>query len=109
MSLPCFVHRDDNASQRYIQLELTTVLFWSSNEVLAVIADDLSVIGFDVESEKGKIKRPVFYGENGSPTKAYNIDAFHDGWKCALEIEMARAIGGNAVYRDLIQALVSRP
>jgi hypothetical protein len=77
-----------------------------SNEVLAVVADDLSGIGFDVEGEKGKIKRPVFYGENGLPTKAYNIDAFHREWKCALEIEMARAIGGNAVYRDLIQALI---
>lgn len=77
-----------------------------SNGVLAVLDDDLSGIGFDVEGEKGKIKRPVFYGENGVPTKAYNIDAFHDEWKCALEVEMARAIGGNAVYRDLVQALV---
>lgn len=34
-----------------------------SNEVLAVVADDLSGIGFDVEGEKGKIKRPVFYGK----------------------------------------------
>jgi hypothetical protein len=77
-----------------------------SNEVLAVIADDLSSIGFKVEGEKGKLKRPVFYGEDGVPTKAYNIDAFHEEWKCALEVEMARAIGGNAIYRDLIQALV---
>jgi len=77
-----------------------------SNGVLAVITDDLSDIGFEVEGVKGKVKRPVFYGENGLPTKAYNIDAFHDEWKCALEIEMARAVGGNAIYRDLIQALV---
>ena len=48
----------------------------------------------------------MFYGENGKPTLNYQIDAYHTGWRCGLEVEAARAWMGNAVYRDLIQALV---
>lgn len=80
-----------------------------SDDVLAVLRDDLVGIGFDVESGKSKadkIERPVFYGENGIPTLRYQVDAFHSGWHCGLEIEAGRAWMGNAVYRDLIQAMV---
>ena len=52
------------------------------------------------------IRRPVFFGENGEPGLQYEIDAFHPDWRCGLEIEAGRGWMGNAVYRDLIQALV---
>ena len=71
--------------------------------------DDLIGLGFDGEAGKRraeKIERPVFYGENGIPTLRYQIDAYHNGWECALEIEAGRGWMGNAVYRDLIQACV---
>jgi hypothetical protein len=48
----------------------------------------------------------VFYGENGIPALNYQIDAYHPAWRCGLEIEAGRAWMGNAVYRDLVQALV---
>ena len=78
-----------------------------SDEVLAALRPELEGLGFEVERGKrqaDKIRRPVFYGENGAPTVRYELDAFHTGWKCGLEIEAGRAWLGNAVYRDLILA-----
>jgi len=81
----------------------------SSNEVLAHVAPHLKSLGFEVESGRNKtdkIERPVFYGENGIPALNYQIDAYHAEWRCGLEIEAGRGWMGNAIYRDLIQALV---
>lgn len=81
----------------------------TSNEVLRKLRDDLCALGFSVEAGKrkaDKIKRPVFFGENGEPALQYEIDAFHEDWKCGLEIEAGRGGQGNALYRDLVQALV---
>jgi len=81
----------------------------TSDQALAVIRYDLEALGFNVEQGKRndqKIKRPVFFGINGAPTLRYEIDAFHPKWNCGFEIEAGRAVMGNAVYRDLIQALV---
>ncbi|HKD86033.1 MAG TPA: hypothetical protein VKB58_14870, partial [Terriglobales bacterium] len=80
-----------------------------SNEVLKLLAPGLKSLGFEIEAGKGagqRIHRPVFFGENGRPQLRYEIDAFHSGWKCGLEVEAGRAWKGNAVYRDLVQALV---
>jgi hypothetical protein len=80
-----------------------------SNEVLGVLRKDLEGCGFEVENgkrEKDKIKRPVFFGEGGKPTLKYEVDAYHPAWRCGLEVEAGRAWRGNAVYRDLIQAMV---
>lgn len=81
----------------------------TSDEMLRHLRPDLVKIGFLVENSKlqsDKIKRPVFFGENAIPDLQYEIDAFHPVWKCGLEIEAGRGWMGNAVYRDLIQALV---
>lgn len=81
----------------------------SSDGVLAKIRPDLIEIGFDVERGKAraqKLQRPVFYGEQCQPTLTYEIDAYHPGWRCGLEVEAGRAWMGNAIYRDLVQAMV---
>ncbi|WP_432734486.1 hypothetical protein [Maridesulfovibrio sp. FT414] len=80
-----------------------------SDEVLKVLREDLEQIGFSVESGKKscqKVKRPVFFGENSEPSLQYEIDAYHEIRNIGLEIEAARALGGNALYRDIVQALV---
>lgn len=80
-----------------------------SDEVLAVVANELDALGFELERGKtkdGRIERPVFYGENGVPALQYQVDGFHPGWRCGLEVEAGRAWLGGAVYRDLIQAMV---
>lgn len=79
-----------------------------SDVVLGVIADDLeSGLGFEVERGKkkiGKLHRPVFFGDQGSYLRAYEIDAFQKERGIALEVEAGRATMGNAIYRDLVQA-----
>lgn len=80
-----------------------------SDEVLSLLRPDLVSLGFDVEAGKRdahKIRRPVFFGPNGKPELQYDIDAWHPKWRAGLEIEAGRAWMGNAVYRDLVQALV---
>lgn len=81
----------------------------TSDAVLSLLRPGLREIGFEIEGGKqkaDKIERPVFYGENGRPALNYQIDAYHPGWRCGLEVEAGRAWMGNAVYRDLVQALV---
>jgi hypothetical protein len=81
----------------------------TSDQVLARLSEDLRALGFSIELDKtrtGKLRRPVFFGENGHPARQYEIDGYHPGWRCGLEIEAGRAWMGNAVYRDLVQALV---
>ena len=81
----------------------------TSNAILTRLTPELVGLGFSVEMSKAhdaKIKRPVFFGEGGRPDLRYEIDSFHPGWRCGLEVEAGRAWLGNAVYRDLIQAMV---
>ncbi len=81
----------------------------TSDELLALLRSDLTNLGFQVEASKrakDKIMRPVFFGENAKPELQYQIDAWHPEWLAGLEVEAGRARMGNAVYRDLIQALV---
>lgn len=81
----------------------------TSDLVLAELRPPLKAAGFQIEAGKlraDKIERPVFYGENGQPALNYQIDAYHPRWRCGLEVEAGRAWMGNAVYRDLVQALV---
>jgi hypothetical protein len=77
-----------------------------SNDVLGVIAGGLQNLGFAVEQGKqkaGKLPRPVFFGDEGSYLRTYEIDAFEPNEGIALEVEAGRATAGNAIYRDLIQ------
>lgn len=81
----------------------------TSDKALEIIRYDLKTLGFQVEMSKKaseKIKRPVFFGENGAPDLQYEIDSYHPLWKAGLEVEAGRAWMGNAIYRDLIQAMV---
>jgi hypothetical protein len=78
-----------------------------SDDVLRAVADDLVILGFQVEKGKtklGKLSRPVFFGDQGSWRRTYEIDAFQEDHGIALEVEAGRATMGNAIYRDLIQA-----
>lgn len=80
-----------------------------SDAVLTAVRDDLTDIGFDVEQGKKKdekIFRPVLFGENGEPKLQYEVDAYHPEYSCGLEVEAGRAWKGNAIYRDLIQAMM---
>ena len=98
-----FLKHEDDISTVNLPKGLT------SDQVLSIMRDDLVSLGFEVEAGKKaeqKIKRPVFFGENAAPSLQYEIDAYHADWRAGLEIEAGRAWMQNAVYRDLIEALV---
>ncbi|HXT71857.1 MAG TPA: hypothetical protein VN700_19030 [Vicinamibacterales bacterium] len=98
-----FVAHEQGISTKLLKKGLT------SNEVLTALRDDLIRLGFQVEAgpqKNDKIQRPVFFGEGGTPTLNYQIDAYHPQWRCGFEVEAGRAWMGNAIYRDLIQGLV---
>src|SRR5690349_11984618 len=64
-----------------------------SNEVLRLVSSSLIEMGFQIESSKssdGQLPRPVFFGENGMPTRQYKIDSYHPELRIALEIEAGR-------------------
>lgn len=95
------------ANQKAIDSAVTHAKRMESNDVLEVIADGLEKLGFDVEQGKakeGKLPRPVFFGDQGSYLRTYEIDAFEPTNGIALEVEAGRATMGNAIYRDLVQA-----
>lgn len=78
----------------------------SSNEVLAMLANDLGALDYSLELSKAhadKIRRPVLFGDQGSEVVAYEIDAFHDGLGIVLEVEAGRGHLGNALFRDLVR------
>lgn len=80
-----------------------------SDEVLEKVRPDLEDLGFDVETgnrKEEKIHRPVLFGKNGEPKLRYEVDAYNEEWQCGLEVEAGRAWKGNAIYRDLIQAMM---
>ena len=80
-----------------------------SDAVLRRLCPNLQALGFEVELDKkraSKIRRPVFFGENGTPSLQYEIDAFIQAGVVGWRLRLVGAWMGNAVYRDLIQALV---
>src|SRR6266545_3687405 len=61
-----------------------------SNDVLRVLAHGLTGLGFVVEQGKqkaGKLPRPVFFGDEGTFLRTYEIDTFEPTKGIALEVE----------------------
>jgi hypothetical protein len=78
-----------------------------SNDVLALLREELVGLGFQVETGKAadqKVKVPVLYGLNGSTTKTFDADAFHPGLGVVLEVEAGRAVSNYQFLKDLFQA-----
>ena len=55
------------------------------------------------KNKLGKLPRPVFFGDEGTFLRTYEIDAFQSECGIALEVEAGRATMEHAIYRDLIQ------
>ena len=78
-----------------------------SDDVLAVVEDDLKRIGYSVERGKkaeNLICMPVLFGEHGNSEKGFNVDAYHPGVNIALEVEAGRAVANNQFLKDLFEA-----
>lgn len=79
----------------------------TSDAVLAALSPGLHELGYTVETGKtaaSKVRRPVLFGEGGSPTVTYEVDGVHDDLGIVLEVEAGRGARGNAAYRDVIRA-----
>jgi hypothetical protein len=98
------------ANRAHIDSAVTHAKRMESNDVLDVIATGLQTLGFVVEQGKkkaGKLPRPVFFGDEGTYLRTYEIDAFEatEGQEpsvehtrgIALEVEAGRATMGNAI------------
>lgn len=92
------------AEDRISTVERKTGL--SSDQVLQELSLGLQALGYSVETGKtkaGKIFRPVLFGDNGIAEVNYEIDAFHDEFGIAVEVEAGRGAAGNADYRDIVR------
>ncbi|MEH7181093.1 hypothetical protein [Neobacillus vireti] len=78
-----------------------------SNDVLAVIAEELEALHYQVEKSKreiDKIKVPVLFGRNGKLELYFEADAYHPIQKTVIEVEAGRAVDNFQFLKDLFQA-----
>ena len=79
----------------------------ASDQILGVVRPGLSRLGFSVESgrkQHQKIIYTVLPANEGRPEHNYELDAWHKDWHAVLEVDRSRAIGGGAIFRNLIRA-----
>ena len=79
----------------------------SSNQVLAILQNDLEQLGYAVERSKkdaDKIKVPVLFGLNNRIDKAFHADAVSNDGKIVIEVEAGRATENNQFLKDIFQA-----
>ena len=81
-----------------------------SNTVLALVADDLLALGFEVERRgdtAARIAVPVLWSENATIDKSFSADALYeaaDGRQTVVEIEAGGAVANNAWRKDFMEA-----
>lgn len=79
----------------------------TSNQVLAILQNDLEQLGYAVERSKkaaDKIKVPVLFGLNNRIDKAFHADAVSNDGKIVIEVEAGRATENNQFLKDIFQA-----
>jgi hypothetical protein len=78
-----------------------------SDFVLAIVAEPLRELGFQVERSKkknDKIAIPVLFGQNGKVEKAFHADAYHELGRYMLEVEAGRGVTNYQFLKDIFQA-----
>ncbi len=91
--------------------EITTIKTQNlvSNDILKIISSSLVKSDFIVESgkrSKEKIKRPVLFGRNGMIEKHFEVDAYSEKTRTALEVEAGRAVTNYQFLKDFFEACV---
>jgi hypothetical protein len=80
-----------------------------SNDVLDIVSEGLTNLGFDIEKGKKrdeKIQVPVLFGKNGVMEKSFDVDGYNENEKIVIEIEAGRAVTNYQFLKDLFQACV---
>lgn len=99
--IDCFNENLDRFDSSHFQLH--------SNEVLGLLSNSFSSLGYDVEVSKtkeGKIQVPVLYGRNGKLEKSFDADAYSAVLKTVIEVEAGRAFTNYQFLKDLFEACV---
>lgn len=81
--------------------------YLGSNQVLAVVSDDLRALNFSVEVGKKKdekIQIPVLFGRENSIDKYFYADAVSEDGRVVIEVEAGRAVDNNQFLKDIFQA-----
>ena len=81
----------------------------SSNQILDLVMDDLIQLGFTVETgklAKDRIRVPVLFSKNGTPTKSFDVDAYDNINKIVVEVEAGRGVTNYQFLKDFFEALV---
>lgn len=79
-----------------------------SDDVLETVRPELEEIGFEVETGKGageRVYQPATFRENGEHDHSYEVDGYHEGENCVIEIDAGRAWDSNHTHRNLIRAM----
>lgn len=79
----------------------------TSNEVLKILYNPLTNIGFKIEmskSKEDKIEVPVLFGHNNRIDKCFNADGLSADGKIVIEVEAGRATENNQFLKDIFQA-----
>lgn len=94
-----FERNDNKISSDIFQLK--------SDDVLAVVAEDLDRYGYKVERSKKKcdlIRVPVMYGINGSEELSFEVDAYHPEEKTVIEVEAGRGFTNYQFLKDFYES-----
>lgn len=78
-----------------------------SNDVLKLLHQPLTSIGYLVENSKAKddkIDVPVLFGLGNQIDKSYNADALSSDRRIVIEVEAGRATENNQYMKDIFQA-----
>lgn len=89
------------------QIDSTTHEKLESNDVLAVLRNDLKSMGFKVESGKRaeeRVRVPVLFGKDGKVEKSFAVDAFHEETSTVLEVEAGRGFINYQFLKDFFEA-----
>lgn len=81
--------------------------YLKSNDVLKVVANDLSKIGYQVETGRStgeKVGMPVLYGDGGVPLKEFFVDAFNPSTGIVVEVEAGQALSNFRFLKDIFEA-----
>ena len=79
----------------------------NSNDVLAIVAPELDVIGYSVEKSKrtvDKIRVPSLFGKNGTVNLAFEVDGYSHQAKTVIEVEAGRAVDNYQFLKDFFEA-----
>ena len=78
----------------------------ASDKVLDRVSGSLESIGFTVEHGKARedlIRRPVLFSENGRYEKCFDVDAYREDERIAIEVEAGRAYTNHQFLKDFFE------